>query len=162
MSFTEMQEVFFDFGNDWNSLTLADEEGTPYEFYLTAGTHTIRLEATLGGLGHTLSELSDSSYRLNQMYRKILVYTGASPDKYRDYHIESVYPEVIEAMDNSNFDYSDLVFIRTLSNTGIETAAAKSAAVARASSYSGGGGGFSSGGGGGGSFGGGGGGGGFR
>ena len=97
--FAEMQEVFFDFGNDWNSLTLADEEGTPYEFYLTAGTHTIRLEATLGGLGHILSELSDSAYRLNQMYRKILVYTGASPDKYRDYHIESVYPEIIQAMD---------------------------------------------------------------
>ena len=97
--FTEMQEVFFDFGNDWNSLTLADAEGTPYEFYLTEGTHTIRLEATLGGLGHILSDLSDSSYRLNQMYRKILVYTGASPDKYRDYHIESVYPEIIDAME---------------------------------------------------------------
>ncbi len=75
---------------------------------------------------------------------------------------KKLYPEVIEAMDKTNFDYSDLVFIRTLSNTGISTAAAKSAAVARASSYSGGGGGFSSGGGGGGSFGGGGGGGGFR
>lgn len=74
---------------------------------------------------------------------------------------KKLYPEVIEAMNTSNFDYSDLVFIRTLSNTGISTAAAKSAAVARASSYSGGGGGFSSGGGGG-SFGGGGGGGGAR
>ena len=75
---------------------------------------------------------------------------------------KKLYPEVIEAMNTQNFDYTDLVFIRTLSNTGISTAAAKSAAVARASSYSGGGGGFSSGGGGGGSFGGGGGGGGFR
>ena len=97
--FAEMQEVFFDFGNDWNNLTLSDGEGNPYEFYLTEGTHTIRLEATLGGLGHILSELSDSAYRLNQMYRKILVYTGASPDKYRDYHIESVYPEIIQAME---------------------------------------------------------------
>lgn len=75
---------------------------------------------------------------------------------------KKLYPEVIEAMNTANFDYGDLVFIRTLSRTGIETAAAKSAAVARASSYSSGGGGFSSGGGGGGSFGGGGGGGGFR
>ena len=75
---------------------------------------------------------------------------------------KKLYPEVIEAMDKTNFDYTDLVFIRTLSNTGISTAAAKSAAVARASSYSSGGGGFSSGGGGGGSFGGGGGGGGAR
>lgn len=75
---------------------------------------------------------------------------------------KKLYPEVIEAMNTANFDYGDLVFVRTLSRTGIETAAAKSAAVARASSYSSGGGGFSSGGGGGGSFGGGGGGGGFR
>lgn len=75
---------------------------------------------------------------------------------------KKLYPEVIEAMNTANFDYGDLVFVRSLSNTGIHTAEAKSAAVARASSYSSGGGGFSSGGGGGGSFGGGGGGGGFR
>lgn len=75
---------------------------------------------------------------------------------------KKLYPEVIQSMETSNFDYSDLVFIRNLSNSGISTAEAKSAAVARASSYSSGGGGFSSGGGGGGSFGGGGGGGGFR
>ena len=97
--FEEMKEVSFSFGNDWNSLTLADENNVPYEFYLTAGTHTVRLEATLGGLGHILAELQDSAYRLNQMYRKILVYTGATPDQYRDYHIENVYPEIMEAME---------------------------------------------------------------
>jgi len=97
--FAEAQEVAFEFGNDWKSLTLADENGVPYEFYLTKGTHSIRLEATLGGLGHILSELTDSTNRLNQMYRKILVYTGASPDTYRDYHIENVYPEIITAME---------------------------------------------------------------
>ena len=35
---------------------------------------------------------------------------------------KKLYPEVIEAMDKTNFDYTDLVFIRTLSNTGISTA----------------------------------------
>lgn len=97
--FEEMQEVAFSFGNDWNILTLADENEVPYEFYLTEGTHTIRLEATLGGLGHILSDLQNSAYRLNQIYRKILVYTGATPDKYRDYHIETVYPEIMQAME---------------------------------------------------------------
>ena len=29
----------------------------------------------------------------------MLVYTGANPDKYRDYYIERSYPEIIEAMD---------------------------------------------------------------
>ena len=80
-------------------MTLADESGDPYEFYLAEGTHTIRLEATLGGAGIVLEDLEDSIYRLNQIYRRILVYTGATPDKYRDYNVQQVYPEVIEAMD---------------------------------------------------------------
>ena len=50
-------------------------------------------------MGEILEELEDSTYRLNQIYRKVLVYTGADPDDYRDYHIEQVYPETIEAMD---------------------------------------------------------------
>lgn len=97
--FAEMKEISFDYSNDWNCLTLADEEGTPYNFYLTAGTHTIRLEATLGGVGAILEELEDSTFRLNQIYRKVLVYTGANPDQYRDYNIDRNYPEIIEAME---------------------------------------------------------------
>ncbi len=97
--FLEMKEVSFDYSNDWNCLTLADEEGTPYQFYLTAGVHTFRMEASLGGLGSILEELEDSTYRLNQIYRKILVYTGATPDQYRDYRIGVNYPEIMEAMD---------------------------------------------------------------
>ena len=97
--FEELSAIKFKYDNDWQNMTLADEEGNAYEFYLTAGTHTIRLEATLGGLGSILEEMEDSTFRLNQVYRRLLVYTGASPDKYRDYHIDTSYPEVIEAMD---------------------------------------------------------------
>lgn len=97
--FSEMKEVAFPFGNDWIYKELADENGTAYEFYLKAGTHTIRMEASLGGLGPILENLEDSTFRLNQIYRKILVYTGANPDLYRDYHINTNYPEVMEAMD---------------------------------------------------------------
>lgn len=97
--FAEMKEISFDYSNDWQCMQLADAEGTPYSFYLTAGTHTIRMEASLGGLGAILEELEDSTYRLNQIYRKILVYTGANPDKYRDYKIDLNYPEIMEAME---------------------------------------------------------------
>ena len=72
---------------------------------------------------------------------------------------KKLYPEVIADMDSIGYDYSDIMFIRTITNSGIRSA---STAKSRAESYSSGGGGFSSGGGGGGSFGGGGGGGGFR
>lgn len=97
--FSEMKEISYAYSNDWECKNLADEDGIPYNFYLTKGIHTIRLEATLGGVGPILEELEDSTYRVNQIYRKILVYTGANPDRYRDYYIEANYPEVMEAME---------------------------------------------------------------
>ena len=96
--FDEMKQVAFKFGNDWESLVLSDESDKPYSFYLTKGTHTVRLEATLGDMGMILEELSDSTFRLNQIYRTLLVYTGATPDQYRDYKVDQVYPEIMEAM----------------------------------------------------------------
>lgn len=96
--FKEMQEISFDYNNDWNTMCLTDEEGEPYKFYLTKGNHFLQLEATLGGMGSILEDLEDSTYRLNQIYRKILVYTGATPDKYRDYNLHQVYPEIVDAM----------------------------------------------------------------
>ena len=96
--FKEAQTISFSYGSDWKTLTLADDEGEAYDFYLTKGSHTIRLEAALGNMGVILGELEDSTFRLNQMYRTILVYTGASPDANRDYNIHQVYPDVVEAM----------------------------------------------------------------
>ena len=97
--FKELECVSFAYDNDWECKDLADENGTPYNIYLKGGKHTIRLEATLGALGGYLSDLENSTYRLNQIYRRLLVYTGATPDQYRDYNIDTVYPEIIQAMD---------------------------------------------------------------
>lgn len=97
--FEELQEVSFLYDNDWQTMTLGDEEGNPFNIYLTAGSHTIRLEASLGGMGTLLQQLEDTTLRLNQIYRKILVYTGANPDIHRDYHIDTSYPEVMQALE---------------------------------------------------------------
>lgn len=97
--FSELQAVSFDYSNDWQCKTLGAENGEAYRFYLTEGKHTIRMEAALGGLGAILEDLENSTFRLNQIYRKVLVYTGANPDRYRDYQIEKSYPEVMEAME---------------------------------------------------------------
>lgn len=88
------------------------------------------------------------------MYAQIFGIADEVADQFK-----KLYPEVIAEMDTMGYSYSDVVFIRTMAYSGINSA---STARSRAQSYSSGGGGFSSGGGGGGSFGGGGGGGGFR
>ena len=96
--FAELSEIPFEFRNAWEMKTLGDTAGTPYSFYFSKGKHTIRLEAALGGMGHILTQLDDSVFRLNQIYRKILVLTGVNPDTFRDYNLHQVYPEVIDAM----------------------------------------------------------------
>ncbi len=97
--FDEMASVAFPYNTNWDLHTLSDEAGTPYRFYLTAGKHTVRLEVTLGEMGSILRGMEDSIYRLNQIYRKVLVLTGVNPDRFRDYNLGKVYPEVIEAME---------------------------------------------------------------
>ena len=68
---------------------------------------------------------------------------------------KNMYPEIVEQMEISNFNYDTIIFVNNIS---VRSVSAASSARAAAESYSSGGGGFSSGGGGGGSFGGGGGG----
>lgn len=96
--FEEVSAIKFDFSNDWKMMTLSDSDGNPYLFHLNAGTNRIRLEVTLGEVGDILNRMNDSVYRLNQIYRKILVVTGTEPDENRDYNLDDKYPDVIEGM----------------------------------------------------------------
>jgi len=81
------------------------------------------------------------------MYAQIFGIAKEVADQFK-----KLYPEVIQDMDRYGYNYNDVYFIHTITNTGMKSA---SVARSRAESYSSGGGGFSSGGGGGGSSGGG-------
>jgi ABC-type glycerol-3-phosphate transport system substrate-binding protein len=94
----ELSAVPFVYSNKWSLVTLGDKKGYFY-FPLEAGPNTIRIQATLGGMGEMLNVMEESVFRLNAIYRKILVLTGPEPDIYRDYRVDVVYPEVIEAME---------------------------------------------------------------
>ena len=96
--FKDMEAVTFGYNTSWEMRTLGDKDGTPFRFWLEKGNHTIRMEVTLGEMGPILKEVEDSIFRLNQIYRKLLVLTGVQPDRFRDYKLDQIYPEVIEAM----------------------------------------------------------------
>jgi len=93
----ELAAVPFKYSNKWGLITPGDSQGEIL-VPLNKGTNTIRLQATLGDTGGMLNVMEESVYRLNAIYRKILVLTGPEPDMYRDYRVDAVYPEVIEAM----------------------------------------------------------------
>jgi len=94
----ELSSVPFNYSNKWSLNTLGDKNGY-FLFPLEAGVNTIRVQATMGGMGEMLNVMEESVFRLNSIYRKILVLTGPEPDIYRDYRVDVVYPEVITAME---------------------------------------------------------------
>ena len=96
--FDDLKNVGFNYSTDWKLITLSDSNNNPFKFYLSKGTHVLKMEATLGEIGPLISELEDSIYRLNVIYRTLMVLTGTQPDAYRDYHIDKVYPNEVEAM----------------------------------------------------------------
>ncbi|MBQ2462412.1 MAG: hypothetical protein II504_08265, partial [Clostridia bacterium] len=80
--FREMQEVHFAYRSEWVMDYLADQGGTPYLFALTKGTHVLRMQVTLGEMAAVISDMQDTVYSLNELYRQIIMVTGTEPDFY--------------------------------------------------------------------------------
>jgi ABC-type glycerol-3-phosphate transport system substrate-binding protein len=98
----EASAVPFRYSNNWILTTLQDKSGKDLLFPLKKGTHTIRMEVTLGALGSLLNTMEDSVYELNSIYRHILVLTGPNPDPFRDYRVDYVYPDQMKDMANQS------------------------------------------------------------
>ena len=105
--FKEAKRLRFNFSDDWQAEPLNDGtitgEGknaskTYFEFYLTEGRHTIEFEVSLGSMAEMLGRVEDSVNNLNDMYRKIRMITGASPDPNRDYGFMKRIPRVMDGM----------------------------------------------------------------
>ncbi len=92
--FKEMEAIAFEYDKDYINYTIRDGSDNPYKFYLTEGTHTLRLEVTFGETAKYMDEIEDGTKNLNEIYRKILMITGPEPDMYRDYQIKVKYPEL--------------------------------------------------------------------
>jgi ABC-type glycerol-3-phosphate transport system substrate-binding protein len=94
----QADQIKFYYDSDWGvtvpSVT-EDEDTDPLYFYLTAGQHTITLEAVPGEIGDIMGQLDDITYDINNYYRRIRQITGPDPDEYNDYMIDKSIPEII-------------------------------------------------------------------
>lgn len=98
LPFAEAADLSFRYDSAWQSGLFGEDEDSPYLFYLSEGTHTIRLEAGLGSSAQQQTRARECLNELNRIYRKIVVVTGADPDPYRDYALDEMIPDVIEDM----------------------------------------------------------------
>ncbi|MGB8455809.1 MAG: hypothetical protein WCD89_26275 [Anaerocolumna sp.] len=98
LPFQEAGNLQFAYNDDWQCKPLGNES-EDYLFYLEAGKeYEISLEVILGDMGDVLRRVEDSVVSLNEIYRKILMITGANPDKYRDYEFEKLIPGTLGDM----------------------------------------------------------------
>ena len=99
--FAECENLQFEYENKWVNMTIGDDAGNPYTFYLTKGTHTIRLEASIGDMTTLITKANELVNLLNVCYRKILMITGTTPDTYADYQLDQKLPGVILIFENT-------------------------------------------------------------
>lgn len=95
--FAEASRLLFGYDNSWQVSCLGGEE--PYRFYLTKGTHILRLTANLGELAPVLNKTDELLETLNKIYMEIIMVSGTAPDLKRDYNFAALIPEVIEQYD---------------------------------------------------------------
>ncbi len=93
--FEEANYLKFNYSPEWQ-VEQANNGADTFQFYLTPGKHTIRLEVTLGEMGSIVRRVSDIMSSINNDYLEILKLTGASPDAYRSYGFGRVMPDVVE------------------------------------------------------------------
>ncbi len=98
----ECDALAFHYDNGWYmqqiGKTTENEKGKetvePYWFYLTAGKHVLRLEVVPGAMSSTRMNLSDIIAEMNVLYNDIISITGNRIDKYRDYNLDELVPDL--------------------------------------------------------------------
>lgn len=117
--FQELQNYSFVNSNDWRIQTLGTKDEA-FLFYFEPGKHELRMEVSLGVYGTLISDLQDVVNNLNKIYREILIFTGPSPDQYRDYELQVNIPGLLDRFQEER----DI--LKSIRNTLIEVSGSKS------------------------------------
>ncbi len=113
--FSELSAYPFPYGQSWRMETLSGEDGEPYRVYLTAGTHTLRMEVVLGEMADIISQVDRCVRQLNSIYRQVIYITGVAPDQFRDYQLEASLPALRGELEQVDADL--LVAVAALEKT---------------------------------------------
>lgn len=120
--YAEFKDIAFPYKSSWNTITLGGDK--PYYVYLEQGKHTIEMSVTTGDIASLIATVDDVVYKLSEMYRKIIMITGTSPDVYRDYYLDEMIPGLMDDMKqvSSFLKMCETEFIERTGVKGGETA----------------------------------------
>lgn len=106
--FEEASKIQFVYSDKW-AQNLFGTEKNPYLFYMTKGTHVLKLEVSLGDLADRLVKINDCIKILNQADWDLLTVMGTKPDVNRDYNIPTTMPAVISTFKEQAQKLRDIV-----------------------------------------------------
>lgn len=97
--FAELLQYSFAYNTSWSLEELAAEDGTPYEFYLTKGTHRLTMTVKLGDVGQVLDSIQEDITVLSDILLNITLLAGSDPDPNYDYGFFDKIPNMKEQME---------------------------------------------------------------
>ncbi|WP_274362130.1 extracellular solute-binding protein [Paenibacillus thermotolerans] len=98
--FKELELYPFTYSRSWQMETLhrQDQEGKdaePLLFYLTKGEHTITMVAEVGPYQPIMENLTADTQKLADLYRRIIMVTGPTPDPNFEYELGKKVPDLV-------------------------------------------------------------------
>jgi ABC-type glycerol-3-phosphate transport system substrate-binding protein len=85
--FKEFEHIAFAYDTNWNNFI------SPYRLYFEEGeTVEVKIEVTLGDASYVFVDIDNLNYRINNLYREIIMAIGGNPDPWRDYRLETQIP----------------------------------------------------------------------
>lgn len=94
--YKEFDTAGFPYGVSWQSKTIGNEN--PCYVYLSQGIHTLSMTPTTGDMAPLMRRVNTSVGELNELYRRIIMITGTTPDLFRDYYLYESIPGFTETL----------------------------------------------------------------
>ena len=104
--FAEAGEIGFAYCLNWEYKEFGDDEGNPYLLYLKEGEHELAMEVVLGDLEQPVRDLISLMGKVGDLYRKMVMVTGSTPDTSRDYELFNQIPGFLDTLQT----YSDELY----------------------------------------------------
>lgn len=95
--FKELESWEFGYAPKWQLIELGNETEA-FTIYLDAGVHELKMEANLGAVTQQIRRVQEILLQLNALYTDIMVITGPTPDRMRDYRLGTLMPELTTEM----------------------------------------------------------------
>ena len=108
LPFKEAQGFVIPYASSWKITTFGEDEEHPYWIYLSKGEHEIKFCATLNRFSDVLTEIEAVNSELIQLYRRIVMVTGISPDVNRDYKLDAEIPGMMDTIKKARDSLSEL------------------------------------------------------